>query len=539
MALLTQKITLKMTPRNITHWRQKYAQELKIGQEIEVTLAELPRNAKNRVKAECDSCGSHHELIYEKYVKNTVRNEGHYHCRACSNIARKKTIERQYGVDNVAHLKEVQEKKKQTNLQKYGVGHSFQADSVRAKRAKTNLDRYGKEEHLSSDIIRDKINNTVQQRYGVDHYSKSDEFKASISEKWKEERLNIMLSYGADVVEQKEDGAFILRHGDHTYKTTLKNYYQRTQIYEINPCTKCSPLSKSWSEGERKLSMWIQSLGVIVENNKTGILPGRYELDIYCPEHGLAVEYNGFPWHCVPYKDPSYHLMKTEECLKKGIRLIHVWADEWMENEHLVKSNISGALGIGKKRVIYARKTRVVALDNSTAKQYLLENHMDGYVPSSARLGLVCNTSKELVQVMTFSKPRKALGQTAQEGHWELTRMASLHDTAVVGGAERLFQHFINTQAPKRITSYCHRYNRTGNVYNRMGMQLAKTTPPGYSYVKDRQRHNRYNFRKDVLVEKGWGTADQTEAEIMKSRGYSRLYDCGQQKWVWDNTMSE
>ena len=45
-------------------------------------------------------------------------------------------------------------------------------------------------------------------------------------------------------------------------------------------------------------------------------------------------------------------------------------------------------------------------------------------------------------------------------------------------------------------------------------------------------RHHRYNFRKDQLVKEGFD-ASKSEFTIMEERGYYRIYDSGQTKWVY------
>ena len=55
-----------------------------------------------------------------------------------------------------------------------------------------------------------------------------------------------------------------------------------------------------------------------------------YELDIYLPEIGIAIEFNGLHWHSDKYKNKNYHLVKYERCLENEIELIQVWEDDWL-----------------------------------------------------------------------------------------------------------------------------------------------------------------------------------------------------------------
>ena len=65
-------------------------------------------------------------------------------------------------------------------------------------------------------------------------------------------------------------------------------------------------------------------------------------------------------------------------------------------------------------------------------------------------------------------------------------------------------------------------------------MQISDgNTPPNYWYVKIYEwlnRFHRFNFRKDVLVKEGY-SADMTEWDIMKIKGYDRIWDCGSMKF--------
>jgi hypothetical protein len=43
---------------------------------------------------------------------------------------------------------------------------------------------------------------------------------------------------------------------------------------------------------------------------------------------------------------------------------------------------------------------------------------------------------------------------------------------------------------------------------------------------------------KHKLIEKGLGSPDMTENEIMESLGYFKVYDCGNLKFIW-NSLSD
>lgn len=100
-------------------------------------------------------------------------------------------------------------------------------------------------------------------------------------------------------------------------------------------CPKCS---KNRSTAEKEIFDWLASLDIKVEQNNKKLI--GQELDIYLPEHKLAIEHNGLYWHSEKFCDKNYHINKLERCLEKGIRLITIFEDEWKNKKEQVKSII-------------------------------------------------------------------------------------------------------------------------------------------------------------------------------------------------------
>ena len=68
------------------------------------------------------------------------------------------------------------------------------------------------------------------------------------------------------------------------------------------------------------------------------IIPPQ-ELDIFIPAKKLAIEYDGLYWHSIDSKgQKDYHVNKTNNCEKHGIQLIHVFENEWIFKQDIVKS---------------------------------------------------------------------------------------------------------------------------------------------------------------------------------------------------------
>lgn len=286
------------------------------------------------------------------------------------------------------------------------------------------------------------------------------------------------------------------------------------------------------SHQEKEIAKYIESLGFEIKTNDRKLLSDGKELDIYVPSKNIAIEFDGLYWHNEIRKpDKTYHLNKTIECSNNGIRLIHIFEDEWLYKKEIVKSRLNIILGIGVDK-IFARKCEIKEVDSKVCKSFLEQNHIQGGINSSIRYGLYYGG--ELVSVMTFCKPRKNLGQNNNSGEYELLRFCNKLNTTVIGGASKLFNHFVNEYNPYIVITYADRRWNTGNVYENMGFEFTHFSEPNYYYIIGQQRYNRFNFRKDILIKQGFDS-NKSEHEIMLERGIYRIYDCGCLCYKWIN----
>ena len=94
---------------------------------------------------------------------------------------------------------------------------------------------------------------------------------------------------------------------------------------------------------EKSICKFLTLLNVqIEENNKSLIYPK--ELDIYLPEYNIAIEFNGLWYHSIEAGcTKEYHLQKSLLCRERGIRLIHIYEFENLdEQKQLLKELILG-----------------------------------------------------------------------------------------------------------------------------------------------------------------------------------------------------
>ena len=527
-----KEINVHISYRNITHYK-KLGYNVNLHESILIKTEDLSSVSHQKVKAICDNCGEEKEIPYHKYLENEKRC-GYYGCKKCSNKKRELTSLSKFGVTNYAKSDECKEKISKNNIKKYGVKTTLLEKNTKEKIDKTIFDNFGVTEILSSPDIRKKIIATNIEKWGVDHFSKSEGFYDLTYKRWKSDALFKLNNYNITDFILKDDRTIDIKCDkgyDHYFNINSKNLYQRKIIQKTVLCVECNPLDYKESAREIEVFEFIKSNynDIIIRKDRETI---SKELDIFLPELKLAFEYNGVYWHSDIYKNKNYHLDKTEECENKNIQLIHIFEDEWIYKRDIVKSMIMNKLGKTINK-IFARKCKIKEItNNTTIKNFLDENHIQGFVGSQIKIGLFLND--ELVSLMTFGKNRRNLGiKTTYENQYELLRFCNKLNTNVIGGASKLFKYFIKNYQPQQIISYADRSWSIGKMYSNLGFLLENKTVPNYVYFdQNLNRFNRFNFRKDQLIKKGYDS-DKTEFEIMDELGFLRVFNSGNLKFLF------
>lgn len=257
-----------------------------------------------------------------------------------------------------------------------------------------------------------------------------------------------------------------------------------------------------------------------------------YELDVYVPEKKTAIEYCGLYWHSDSFKDRDYHYKKRKACEEKGVRLITIFEDEFLQRPEVVLSRIWNSLGVVEKRV-YARNTRITQISNKEARVFLENYHLQGAGLFSTAYGLVYKG--DLVSVITGGKVTRK--HAASERSFELKRLASVPGTVVVGGASKLFSRLVehtSCRGYNRIISYCDlRWSSYPNtIYDILGFVKVRESKYTPHYFKGQKRYRNYTLRK-TPEERNSG---KTEMQLRREQGYRVIWDCGHASYSYDLT---
>ena len=283
--------------------------------------------------------------------------------------------------------------------------------------------------------------------------------------------------------------------------------------------------NKGFSKGEKEVAEYIKSIykGEVTENDRSLIAPK--EIDIYIPEKHFAVEYNGLYWHSEAVGCFSdYHLQKTKSCMEKGIRLLHIYENEWRDKKDICKSMIASALGVYERKE-YARNCLVRTIeDRKTVIDFFNENHIQGAVHKyTLCLGLY--KGEELLQAVVFGKQH-----FGRNGDYELYRMVTKLNTQVLGGFSKLMKH----SPYDTVVSYVALRMFDAKGYLAGNWKIENTATPSFCLTDGVNTYSRHLFKKSECMKKFDNvTEDMTEREMQIKNGFYRLWDCGTYRVRW------
>jgi len=496
-----------------------------------------PKVNPDSIEKVCLTCKKTYQCTWRR------RNKQKYCSKVCANAdpevkqkiveSQMKTFNRKYG----CHPMTTEEGKKNYRaamIKAYGVDCPGKMKDHVEKMRRTNLDRYGDENYNNIE----QIKATCLERFGVENVANSPDIIARRNKKKISNHYDNVVKFCTEhnITPIFTRDEYIGYHYTNEYafmcNVCKHKFMSSVYSYKHFMCPKCSPTGKNHIEAE--IYEYLSSIlpGVTIKSRDRTILYGK-ELDFYIEEKHFALEHDGLYWHSeIAGKiAPEYHLNKTKACAFHGIRLIHIFEDEWVINKNIVKSVLASIFNKYTHR-IGARKCCIREITHEQASTFLNENHLQGSDNASVRCGLL--EDGILVSLMTFGKTR-----FSENGVWEMYRFCNKLGYHISGGASRLFLHFIKTHSPIRIVSYCDRRYFSGELYQKLGFQFVDNTHSGYHYISPdfKVRFNRMTFMKHLLKDKLKNFDESlTEWQNMQANNFDRIWDCGMMKFIWNQT---
>lgn len=530
----------------------------------------------------CLSCGkpmqfNHRKNRFNNYCLNVKG-------KSCASVdidlqeKRLQTLVKRYGVNNPRKSNIINEKIRQTNIKKYGGAAPICSQRVKETIKQTCFEKYGVNNPQQNKLIKHKTKQTNIVKYGADTFAQSLMPPLSVrlldDKQWLIEQFLFKNKSKKRIALELEVSVYSVRKSLNKFnitkdmqvipnieignatsllknkqwlldqysnknmsKTTIANMLNVDISYVQQWCIKhnieknTNICSFSTSLGEKEIIDFIHSLDekINIETSSKSIIP-PYEIDIYLPEYNLAIEYCGVYWHSeLNGKTRKYHLNKLQRCQEQNIHLIQVWSSEWEKKQSIVKSRIQSFLQ--KNTTIYARKCNIVEVSSKQSALFLNEAHIQQACRGKIHIGLVYKDA--LVGIMVFGKNRF----NSKPGV-ELLRYATSLNTNIVGGASKLFNYYIKNYLPNRVVSFSDRRWNKGTLYTNLGFKYSHSSEPNYWYFHrnkvTNKLYSRVAFQKHKLKNKLEDfNPTHSEWKNMQKNGYDRIWDCGNDVFVW------
>lgn len=474
--LISKNVEISLNARNISYIREyKKDDSLCLGDQVIIPVDLLSKGSHVRVMCKCEVCGKEKEIAYQKYNKN-IKNGGYYSCSSkCSQDKVKQTSLIKYGSEYYAKTDEYKKRAKETNIEKYGNEYYLGSDEGINKIKETILEKYGVDNPFKSKEIQNKIKSTNIEKWGVDNPSKSEEIKNKIglktSKVWNEKyKRYYKENHDLDIISYK-DSIYNIKCNKCNSEYEIHKFLLANRILlNTEICTSCNVLRDGSSGYENELKSYIKSIysGEIIENSRSIINP--YELDIYLPEIGIAIEFNGLYWHSDKYKSNNYHLIKYEMCLLNEIELIQVWEDDWLYKNNIVKSILNKK--INNRFDIDSSLCDLRMVNNKLASDFLSKNHLKGVSKSKINIGLFYKN--EIISIMSFNRTRG--------DKYILTRYCNKLNFNINGASLKLLSYFKENINFEELVVY-HDKSLGFCNYEELGFKKIIDGRPEFSYI--------------------------------------------------------
>lgn len=492
-------------------------------------------------------CGNQNTCVCNKEAQQNNKANLTKEQKTATNEKRRATNREKYGYDFASQHKLVKEKAEQTCIEKYGAKAPTLNPTVLSKAQSTIAENWGVEWPQQHEMIREKTRKVFEDSYGGSCPAKNTEVvnktKATNLKKYgvlapfltpesvlknqismRNKTYLSQISSRSDLQPLFSYDEFVASSIDteHTFQCLSCNTCFTSLVNGDTHlrCFVCCPHKETW--GETCIKKFLQANSVEFSQwNRELIKP--LEVDFFLPKNNVAIEFNG-TWYHRHQKlgDKKYHQRKWKLCRDQGVRLIQIWEHELSNKPDVIFDRLGYVLGLSRCSV-GARKCQIHTVDFATAKVFINQSHLQGYLPTKYAWGL--SFENQLLAVASFVKTR-----FSQKCDYELARFCVLPGYSVPGGLGRLLAHAQQELGFMSVVSYSNLNWGIGDGYQQVGFELSHISDPNYWYFKSlNDVQSRLRFQKHKI--KGQAPGD-SEQEIAKNMGYERFYDSGNAVWI-------
>lgn len=248
---------------------------------------------------------------------------------------KKMTTMLHYGVEYPAQSDEVQRRFRETCVEKYGVDNPSCLESVKQRKIAKSLERFGTQYPIQNPEIKKKAMELLRQSL-MEKYGRPNTGAVSLDE-FAYRTLNDKDRLSSFIDESNFRSAKSIANKLNVSVCTLYNYlYKYNMLYKINHAS----------------SVYEDELKNLLKENKIKCYKTRkiiypLEIDLYCPDFKIGIEFNGNVFHgfiddCPPKggRDALYHKDKSAIGMRAGIFIYHLFEYEYIENRDKCIANM-------------------------------------------------------------------------------------------------------------------------------------------------------------------------------------------------------
>ena len=257
-----------------------------------------------------------------------------------------------------------------------GVDNPYQSPIVIKKIRARNKEKYGFEHAAQSPQIKELQKQRCQEKYGVDNC-------------WQLPKVR-------EILKQPEIQAKRIK----SLKAHNQEHYGVDWFVQSDKFKEMTKSVGGVSKEEKLIVKWLKEFidPNDIEVGTFKIIPPR-QLDIFIKSKKIGIEFNGTFYHSIEHGTKvGYHLMKTTMCEELGIKLIHIWEDEWIYQNRMVKDfivdAINGALNI--EQYLSKRDDGLFEVDRSKFNKCMIPDYFE----------IVGEIQPEIIQRSKISKEK-------------------------------------------------------------------------------------------------------------------------------------
>lgn len=238
-----------------------------------------------------------------------------------------KTCEKRYGAKRVTQTPEGKKRLLEIFQERFGGNSAMSSPDIVKKRAENNLRKYGATTPQKGDPeLRKRMSLSQRKRMAAKVFYPEvnealfdrDKFIGILKTLPKVTLPTIADKFGCG-------------------STTAKNLLIRHNCLEMLEPAHCDTLP------EFEIKNFLKKQGINGEKTKRILQyknekgnTASYEIDVYCPDYKIGIEFDGVYWHSAKRKPHLFHMKKCKLAEQKGVFLFHVYEFEWREDKQSI-----------------------------------------------------------------------------------------------------------------------------------------------------------------------------------------------------------